>query len=202
MTLALTPDVCRVLLVRHAVARGHGRFHGHTDVPLAAASRPQLRALVEKLTPYAIDAIYASDLTRARATAAVVARAVGGTVIVRPGLREMHFGRWEGLAWDDVVQQFPRLSRTWVERFPEHPIPGGERLSAFKRRLARELSAIVAAHAGRCVLVVAHAGVVRIALARALGLPDRHAFRLGQDPCGLTVIDYFSDGAVVQTVNR
>jgi broad specificity phosphatase PhoE len=202
------PDVCRVLLVRHAVARGHGRFHGHTDAPLAPAARPQLRALVEKLAPYAIDAIYASDLKRARATARAVARATGHDVIVRPALREMHFGKWEGLSWDEVVRQFPRLSKTWADRFPDHPIPGAERLPDFKRRLARELRAIVAANAGRCVLVVAHAGVARVVLAKALGLSDRHAFRLAQDPCGLNVIDYFppsrsgQGSALVRTVNR
>lgn len=202
------PHVCRVLLVRHAVARGHGRFHGHTDAPLAPAALPQLRALVEKLAPYAIDAIYASDLQRARATARAVARATGHDVIVRPALREMHFGQWEGLTWDEVVQQFPRLSKTWADRFPSHPIPGAEPLADFKRRLARELRTLVTANAGRCLLVVAHAGVARVVLAKALGLSDRHLFRLAQDPCGLNVIDYFppylsrQGGALVRTVNR
>lgn len=202
------PGVCRILLVRHAVARGDGRFHGHTDAPLAPAARPQLRALVEKLAPYAIDAIYTSDLKRAHATARAVARITGHDVIVRPALREMHFGKWEGLSWNEVVRQFPRLSKTWADRFPDHPIPDGERLPDFKRRIKGEFRAIVTSNAGRCVLVVAHGGVARLALGKVLGLSDRHAFRLVQDPCGLNVIDYFSrhrsgeGGALVRTVNR
>jgi broad specificity phosphatase PhoE len=59
----------------------------------------------------------------------------------------------------------------------------------------------VSTNRGRCVVVVSHAGVTRIALARALGMPDRYLFRLAQGPCAINVIDYVRDGAVVSCVN-
>ena len=93
MTFSASTDApCRILLVRHAVAEGSGRFHGYTDVPLAAAARQQLRVLVRKISRYPVQAVYSSDLRRAHATARVVARTSGSEVVVRPGLREMHFG--------------------------------------------------------------------------------------------------------------
>ena len=192
---------CRILLIRHAVAEGNGRFQGHTDVPLAPAADPQLRRLVRKLSRYPIQAIYSSDLQRAHATANAVARRFDAEIVVRPGLREIHFGRWEGLSWRQIARQFPRLSRMWLTRFPHHPIPGAERFDAFKKRVTRELDEIMTANTGSCVAIVTHAGVARLILAGALGVPDRNLFRMALDPGALSVIDFFQDGATVQLVN-
>jgi broad specificity phosphatase PhoE len=63
-----------VVLVRHASAEGQGRFLGQRDAPLSALGRRQLPALVKKLRRYSVDAIYCSDLSRTRATAAAIAR--------------------------------------------------------------------------------------------------------------------------------
>jgi len=192
---------CRILLIRHAVAEGNGRFQGHTDVPLAPAAGPQLRLLVRKISRYPIQAIYSSDLQRAHATAKAVARRLGSEVILRPGLREIHFGRWEGLSWRQVARRFPRLSRVWLTRFPQYPIPGAERFAAFKTRVTRELDEIVTTNTGSCVAMVTHAGVVRLILAGALGVPDRNLFRMALNPGALSVIDVFRDSAIVQLVN-
>ncbi len=192
---------CRILLIRHAVAQGNGRFQGHTDVPLAPAAGPQLRLVVRKISRYPIRAIYSSDLQRAHATAKAVARRFDTEVVVRPGLREIHFGYWEGLSWRQIARQFPRLSCMWLTRFPHHPIPDAERFDAFKKRVTCELDKIVTANTGSCVAIVTHAGVARLILAGALGVPDRNLFRMALDPGALSVIDFFQDGATVQLVN-
>jgi alpha-ribazole phosphatase len=192
---------CRILLVRHAVAEGNGRFHGHTDVPLAPEARQQLRALVRKVSTYPVRAVYSSDLQRAHVTAKAVARRFDTEVVVRPGLREMHFGCWEGLSWRQIARRFPRLSRIWLTRFPHQPIPGAERFHAFKKRVAHELDEIVMANPGKCVAIVTHAGVARLIVARALGVPDRRMSSIAFDPSALSVIDVFQHGATVQVVN-
>jgi len=198
---ASTNAACRILLIRHAVARGNGRFHGHTDVPLAPAAREQLRILVRKISRYPVQAVYSSDLRRAHATATAVARRFGSEVVVRPELREIHFGSWEGLSWRQIARRFPRLSRVWLRRFPHHPIRGAERFDAFKKRVVREMDEIVAAHTGGCVAVVTHGGVARLILAGALGVPDRNLFRMALDPGALSVIDFSRKGVMVQCVN-
>jgi alpha-ribazole phosphatase len=192
---------CRVLLVRHAMAEGNGRFHGHTDVPLAPEARQQLRVLIRKLSPYPFRVVYSSDLQRAHLTAKAVARKFGTEVVVRPGLREMHFGCWEGLSWRQIARRFPRLSRAWLTGFPRQSIPGAEAFDAFKRRVGRELDEIVTANPGTCVTIVTHAGVARVILAGALGAPDRQLFRIALDPSTLSVIDVFPHGATVQLMN-
>lgn len=192
---------CRILLVRHAVAEGNGRFHGHTDVPLAPEARQQLRVLVRKVSPYPVQVVYSSDLQRAYVTAKAVARRFDVEVVVRPGLREMHFGCWDGLTWRQIARRFPRLSRAWLARCPHQPIPGAERFDRFKERARRELDDIVDANTGRCVAIVTHGGVVRLMLARALGVSDRKVFRVALDPAGVSVFDCSRNGTIVRLVN-
>jgi alpha-ribazole phosphatase len=201
MKPAVGRAACRILLIRHAVAEGNGRFHGHTDVPLLPEAPQQLRLLMRKVALYPVGLVYSSDLQRAHATAKAVARRFKTEVVVRPGLREMHFGRWEGLSWRQIERRFPQLSRLWLTRFPHQSIPGAESFQAFKRRVARELEEIVTANAGRCVAIVTHAGVVRLILASVLAVPDRQLFRIASDPSGVSVIDMFEHGATVKLVN-
>jgi alpha-ribazole phosphatase len=180
------------MLVRHATAEGQGRFLGQQDAPLSVRGRRELPQLVAKLVKFEIEAVYCSDLRRARSTARVIAHSAQLAIEVRPGLREMHFGRWEGRSWQEVTRATPRAARSWLKHFPKHCAPGGEAFGVFKHRALRALNHIVSANRGRCVVVVSHAGVTRIALVRALGMPDGHLFRLAQDPCAINVIDYFA----------
>src|SRR5262245_20482819 len=101
------------LLARHGETdwnREH-RVQGHTDVPLNAAGLGQARVLAERLADVSLEAIYASDLERARATAEAVARSQGLEVQVDPDLREKHFGSWEGLTDVEIAQRFPDAVR-------------------------------------------------------------------------------------------
>jgi len=197
----LAATTCRLLLIRHGTAEGNGRFQGHSDVSLSRAGRRELRLLWEKCSRYAVRAVYSSDLRRARQTADAIARNFGLDVDVRPELREVNFGQWEGLSWNQIARSFPKLAAPWIERFPRQAIPGGEPLSAFKKRIAAGIRGIVAANQGQCAVVVTHAGVIRFTLGKALGLPARNVFRLAQDSCAVNVIDYLEKGAVVRCIN-
>jgi len=195
------PTGCLLLLVRHATAEGNGRFLGQRDVPLSAAGRRELRLLCEKCSRYSIRAVYSSDLLRARQTADAVATRLGLQVQVRPALREMHFGEWEGLSWNQIAKRYPKLSAVWMERFPRRSIPGAESLSQFEKRIAAGIREVVAANQGQSAVIVTHAGVIRFTLGKVLGLPARNVFRLAQNSCALNVIEYPQDGAVVRLVN-
>ncbi len=192
---------CRVILVRHGLAEGDGRFQGQLDVGLTYAGRRQLPALVQKLSRFPIVAAYTSDLARARATAAAVANHFCIPLQCRSALREMNFGDWQGLSWNEIEARFPRLARIWLTRFPRQRVPNGESFPSFRNRVIRELRAIVGANPERCVVVVTHAGVIRVLLASALGIPEREIFRSPQHHCAINVIDHFQSAAVVRCMN-
>jgi broad specificity phosphatase PhoE len=193
--------VCTVVLVRHAASEGAGKFAGQTDEPLSKEGRRQLNKLAQKLSKFRFDAIFASDLKRAVETARPAAERQKITIQARPGLREMHFGRWQGLSWQQIQRRESRAADLWLKHFPSQSIPGAEKFRQFKRRVKVELEAIVDANQGRCVLIVTHAGVIRVALGAALGMKDENTFRLAQDPCGVNVVEHFSGGLTVRCVN-
>jgi len=194
-------STCRLLLVRHATSEGRGRFAGHWDASLSKSGRQELEWLGEKCLRHPVRAIYSSDLRRARETAEAVARQFGLPVDLRPDLREIHFGEWEGLEWKQIAQRHPRLAARWMDRFPFQSIPGGEPFRQFQRRVAAAVGEIVEANRGQCALIVTHAGVIRLALGKALGLPARNVFRLAQDPAAMNIIDYVQDSAIVRCIN-
>lgn len=194
-------SVCTVVLVRHAASRSAGKFVGQQDEPLSAEGRRQSHELARKLSGFRFDAIFTSDLTRAIETARPTAQRRELQVQIRPGLREMHFGRWQGLSWEQIRRREPRTANRWLKHFASQPIPGAEQFRQFKRRVKAELKAIVDANCGCCVLVVTHAGVIRVALAAALGMKDENIFRLAQDPCALNVVEHFAGGLTVRCVN-
>jgi broad specificity phosphatase PhoE len=198
---AAQASVCTVVLVRHAASRGAGRFVGQRDEPLSATGQRQLIELARKLSRFRFHAIFTSDLTRAIETARPAAQRQKLELQIRPALREMHFGSWQGLSWEQIQGREPRAADRWLKHFASQPIPGAEHFRQFKRRVEAELRAIIDANRGCCVLVVTHAGVIRVALADALGIKDENIFRLVQDPCSLNVVEHFSGGLTVRCVN-
>ena len=106
-TLTSSPPqgVQRISLVRHGQTTWNeqGRFCGHTDIPLSTTGRKQARKLASFLQHRPIAAIYSSDLSRARETAEIIARKRPIDSIVSPAWREINFGAWEGLTYEEIA---------------------------------------------------------------------------------------------------
>ena len=97
----------RLLLIRHAATAwtAQGRFQGQTDIPLSPHGRHQATALAQRLMAETLHMLYASDLLRAWETARAIAVPHALHVHAEPRLREMAFGRWEGLTYAEIEQQ-------------------------------------------------------------------------------------------------
>jgi len=151
-----------LLLVRHGETdwNADGRLQGHTDRPLSDYGRRQARALGdqlkdEELEDEELEAIYSSDLARARETAEIVGERLGLPVVLDPDLREKDWGTWEGL--------------TAVERDRVEFV--GETTEAHQERILRALRRIAERHPGdRRVLVVTHGGSMRRVQTAAMGM--------------------------------
>jgi broad specificity phosphatase PhoE len=136
-----------LLLVRHGETdwNAEGKLQGHTDRPLNDYGRRQARALADRLAGENIDAVYASDLSRARETAEIVGEKLGLTVAVDPDLREKNWGNWEGLTSDERL----------------HIEFEGETSEAHRDRTLSAVQRIVERHPGERVVVVTHGGSLR-----------------------------------------
>src|SRR5262249_31229391 len=179
-----------VYLVRHGSVVGAEtrRFIGHLDVPLSPLGEQQMTRLASRLHMVALDAVYASDLERARRSAEILAAPHGLHPVAVPALREFAMGRWEGLTADQIRELDAVAFSTWMADVPGYQFPEGESLTHLAARAWPAFERIVAAHANGSVAVVAHGGTNRMILCRALGLGDGRLLAFGQDYAGLTVL--------------
>jgi probable phosphoglycerate mutase len=145
-----------LLLVRHGETdwNADGRLQGQTDRPLSDFGRRQARQLADELADEELEAVYSSDLTRARETAEIIGERLGLPVALDPDLREKDWGTWEGL--------------TAVERDQVEFV--GESTEAHQGRILRALRRISEAHpGGGRIVVVTHGGSMRRVQTAALG---------------------------------
>ena len=159
-----------VYLARHGQSdwNAAGRWQGHADRPLTALGLRQAADLAEELAGVPLDAVYSSDLRRARETAEAVAAPRGLQVSTVADLREVDVGSWSGLTRAEAMERFPVEFRRWTEG--EHGWEDGETYERMAERVVGAVRRIAAGHAGESVLVVAHGGPIRAVHAVALGL--------------------------------
>ena len=191
----------RIALVRHGEADGsvRGRCCGSLDPPLSDEGRRQMRRASRLLRHLAAVAIYASPQRRACDSARTLGMAA--PIVVDDRLREIDFGLLEGLTYQEVADRYPDVWRAWMQASVDVAFPHGERFDAFSARVDPTVAALTARHAGDAIIIVAHGGVNRLILARALGLDLRHMFRLQQTCGAASLIDYYGDEAIVQAMN-
>lgn len=194
----------RLLLVRHGetALNAQGRFQGRIDAPLSDRGRLQAEALVRALARDEIHAVSSSDLRRARETAEAIATPRGLTIRDDPGLRELDFGTWDGLTYAEILARSPEALRLWEVDPAVTPPPGGETLDDLDRRARSSLDRLIVENPDRTVLVVAHAGPIRVMLCRALGLPPRSHWQFGVGPGSLSEVIHYPEGAVLARLNH
>jgi broad specificity phosphatase PhoE len=172
-----------LLFIRHAETDMAGTFCGHSDPPINSCGRAQITDLLARLVPETFEAIYASDLRRAVNTAEALAETFGVPVTTTPGLREIHFGDWEGLTWAEIEQRDAVYALRWTEAFPALPAPNGETFSAFELRVLQEVENLVRLAESKRIAVVTHGGVMRVVLRTFLGYSEQQASELTKPYC-------------------
>jgi glucosyl-3-phosphoglycerate phosphatase len=161
--------VTTLLLARHGETDWNrdGRWQGQSDTPLNELGRDQARELAETLD--GIDAVYSSDLARARETAEIVAARLGLEVEVDERLRERSFGAWEGLTMEEIERRYEQAHGRW--RAGEgHGADDAEAFDAFAARVQSFLEEVLRRHPDETLLVVGHGGSIRVIHALASGL--------------------------------
>jgi alpha-ribazole phosphatase/probable phosphoglycerate mutase len=176
----------RIILVRHGEPDDsvRGRCYGRLDPGLSPRGREQMQRAWLLLHDEPLTAIYSSPRRRAVESASL-RPTENPAVTVDDRLREIDFGAFEGLAYDEIAKRFPEKYEEWMSRPTEVSFPGGERFGEMSAR----------------VLEMSHGGTNRVVLAAALDLDPRRIFRLDQAYAGVNVIDYIGDEPLVRVIN-
>lgn len=172
--------------LRHGEPVGGRRYRGQTDDPLSEKGWAQMRAATAGERPWS--AIVSSPLLRCAAFAQWLAAETGLPLEFDERLKEVGFGVWEGRTPDELKREDPdtvfEFKRDPVGRRPQ----GAELLTDFHARAVAAYEALLARHAGGHVLVVAHAGVMRMVACHVLGLPAERAYHLNVASAGMARI--------------
>jgi broad specificity phosphatase PhoE len=162
-----------VHLVRHGdtVQAAEGILSGDLDPPLTDSGRAQADRVARAFEPVALTAIYCSPKLRARMTAEPTARASRQTPILADGLREIGYGRWEGMKEADLRVSEPAAFEAWHRDPAMQSPPGGETAFAIAARAMPVLADIFRTHPAGQVMVVSHKATIRIVVCALLGIP-------------------------------
>lgn len=193
----------RLYLVRHGETLWNKefRYQGHSDVALTEEGREQARLLAKKLIKEEFQAFYASDLSRARETAEIIAKPHKLEVQVLPELRETKFGAWEGLTYPQLQEQYAEVLNKWIADPLNTTLPEGESLRDLINRVSDGIQKLIHKHKGEKILVAAHGGVNRVILALALAMDVAEYWRIRQDNTALNIIDYYDGKEIVALMN-
>jgi len=184
--------VTRCWWIRHApVVDNGGRIYGRSDIDADTSDRSSFTALARRLPNPAV--WVTSDLRRTQQTAAAIA-AAGPTIEpprIERDIAEQDFGEWQGRKRDEIFAREAEWHQFWLAPAQARP-PGGESFVDLIGRVVPAIDRLVAEHAGRDLVLVAHGGSIRAALAGALGLDPETALAFAVDNLSLTRIDHIA----------
>lgn len=179
------PETC-IDLLRHGEPVGGKRYRGQTDDPLSEKGWQQMRAAVAGRNDW--DVIYTSPLRRCAEFAEELAARLTLPLTADARLMEIGFGVWEGRTAEELRRDDPqRVERFWRDPVGNRP-QGAEPIIDFRARVAEAWRDMLAAHPGKRILVVGHAGITRMFLGLVLGSPPEQMFRIQVDNAGLARI--------------
>lgn len=166
-----------IYLVRHGATEWNRtkRAQGQADVPLNDDGRLQALHAGEVFATMDVDAVYSSDLARAKDTAEAIARPLGLEVNIDERFREIDQGDWTGLSTDTIKERWPDL---WGPARHFSARPGGETPQQVRTRALAGLADVVSEHPDGTIVVVSHGGTIRWLGAEALGYDSKRSARI------------------------
>ena len=183
-------------LIRHGEPVGGRKYRGQLDDPLSEKGWQQMRAAVGEHRPW--QHIVSSPLKRCQAFAEELAQARNLPLSFDARFMEVKFGVWEGKTAEQIRTEDPQM----IERFKQDPVKqrpvGAEPLEDFYARVQSAWMDLIAAQAGKQVLLVCHAGVIRMVLANALKLALASTYAIDVPSAGLTRIKVRGTGETAQ----
>ncbi len=193
-----------IILVRHGETDWNREqiFRGHIDVPLNETGFMQARKTAAALLETPLKAVYSSPLSRAYATASVIAEARGLTAIKEEAFNDPSFGLWEGRPVAEVAREYPEELRNWRETPQLWKAPGGETLAAVRERSWRRMLELAREFSGETLAIVSHRVVLKLLILSALGLDESKFWIIAQSPCAINVLTGKGESFVINRLNE
>lgn len=188
----------KLVLIRHGHidARYDGRFIGSTDVPLADEGLAEASCLATAAETMAPVKCLCSPMLRARQTA----DAMGVAYEIHPDLREICFGRWECMTFEEIRRSEPQAVSEWAQYSIDFSFPEGESTRSFLSRV-RDFGKRAVAEPAQTLVAVTHAGVIRALICHFLDLDPRNYLLFDVGPSSVSKIAIHDGKGVLTQLN-
>ncbi len=193
----------RLLVARHGQTNHNldHRYQGQIDAPLNETGVEQAGKLAKRLFGEKIDVIYSSDLMRCVQTAKLVAKKHTLKVNKDGRLRELSFGEWEGMSYNEIQAQSPDLLEKWMNDPAHIPPPNGETLIQLATRVKSAVDEIKPQHEEQTVLFVTHGGVIRTLLCLSLGIDLNRHSQFESETGSISELLFYEEGVSLKLFN-
>lgn len=193
----------RLLLVRHGRTLLHkdDRFWGKTDITLSNIGIWQAEKLRDRLTVEKINAVYSSNLSRAHATAEIIASRHQLKITACDELNECNFGYAEGLTFAEIKKLYPELAQVLSGFDTAVRFPGGENFNELNSRVQKFLERLNEHKPKETILIVAHGGPLQIMICNLLGIDIKHWRQIRLYLASLSIVETYPQGAMLSLLN-
>jgi len=182
----------QLYLIRHGeVEEKYHRVFGGSriDMALSPLGHDHGAALARWMEGSKLDAVYVSPMLRVQQTIAPLLARRSLTPVIMPDLREVDFGEWTGLRWEEVKEKFGTSAFDWLEVLDQAGIPQGESATALLARVRPCLAQILQDNPHRSVAIACHGGIIRVILALLLDLPLSRMAHFSIEYGSVTVVE-------------
>jgi broad specificity phosphatase PhoE len=178
------------------------RFRGRIDVPLNTFGLQQAKATGARLKDENITSVYSSPLSRARATAAEIAKPHDLPVLDHTGFIDLNFGSFQGALHQELRKTEPEMYSKWQLAPHKLIFPGGESLEIVRKRVEEAISDIINRHKNETVVISTHGAVLRIILCILHGVDNDAYWSFNIDNCAFVVAKYENNGFTILAENE
>lgn len=184
----------RLVLIRHGLTDYNLKkiYCGFKDIALNRIGKAQAKVIKNKLKGLRVDRVFCSDLKRSWQSAEIIFSNNQCAIVKNPNLREINFGEWEGLNFEQIIKRYPSIYKNWLKDPFTVDIPAGEKMGHFITRIRKELKKIIKENMHKTVAIVGHFGPLRIILNDSLRIKRNNFWQVTIEPQAVYLIEYKS----------
>lgn len=197
-------NMVKLILVRHAltVDNQKSRLSGHIDSSISEEGKEQIDKITNYLKDFDIDKIYTTTSSRTKDTVKKLSELKSIEIIEKESLKEISFGDFEGLTFDEIKDKYPKEFQDMIEKGYEYKYPNGESLIDSYNRVCIELDNIISNNDDRTILICSHGGTIRNIITYLISNSYKYHWNFKIDNGSVTILEVQDGFTVITAMNN
>ena len=194
----------KLILVRHAltVDNQKSRLSGHIDSSISEEGKEKIDKITNYLNDFDIDKIYTTTSSRTKDTVKKLSELKSIEIIEKESLKEISFGDFEGLTFDEIKDKYPKEFQDMIEKGYEYKYPNGESLIDSYNRVCIELDNIISNNDDRTILICSHGGTIRNIITYLISNSYKYHWNFKIDNGSVTILEVQDGFTVITAMNN